>query len=129
MKQIKRGRAPSFTAGIIGIITVLFGLIWTFLVGSIFPPMALFGILFIIIGIWNTVYNFKNATGENRYSEFDIVDETEEPDPLNLRYGKKTQNAIEVNFTDVGKTHYCPYCGASASGNYKYCSNCGRQLP
>ena len=115
--------------GIIGIAVVIFGLIWTFLAGKMFAPMALFGIIFVVIGIANTVYNFKNATGENRYSEYDIVDDTEEPDPLNARFGKKSQNAVEVNFTDVNKAHYCPYCGACVSEGYKFCSNCGRQLP
>lgn len=129
MKQIKRGRAPSFMGGIIGIAVVIFGLIWTFLAGRMFAPMALFGIIFVIIGIANTVYNFKNATQKNRYSEFDIVDETEEPDPLNTRFGKKSQNAVEVNYNDVSKAHYCPYCGTCVAGDYKYCSNCGRQLP
>lgn len=129
MKQIKRGRAPSFMGGIIGVAVVLFGIIWTVLAGRMFPLMALFGIIFVLIGISNTIYNFKNATGKNRYSEFDIVDDTEEPDPLNTRFGKESQNAVEVDYTDVKKSLYCPYCGTTVSGDYKYCTNCGKQLP
>lgn len=115
--------------GIIGIIVAIFGLFWTFFAVSVFPPMALFGIIFVVIAIVGSVYNFKNATSENRYSEFDIVDDTEESDPLNARFEKKSQNAVEVNYTDVNKAHYCPYCGACAPEDYKYCSVCGRLLP
>lgn len=129
MKQIKRGRAPSFLGGVVGIGVVLFGMIWTVFAGRMFPPMALFGLIFIGIGIANTVYNFKNASSPNRYSEFDIVDDTEENDPLNLRYGKKTQNAVEVEYTEVKKSRYCPFCGTAADDKFRFCPNCGSQLP
>lgn len=48
---------------------------------------SIFGVLFVIVGIVQAVYNFKNAAGKKRYSAFDIVDGEEEPDPLNQRFG------------------------------------------
>ena len=41
------------------------------------------------MAIYAAVYNHHNATSKDRYSFFDIVDEDEEADPLNERYGKK----------------------------------------
>ena len=79
-----------------GIIAVVFGIIWTLLafaitrnapfplVGTVFP---LFGVLFIIIGIANVAYNLRNTTAKNRFSNFDITTDQEEPDPLNQRFG------------------------------------------
>lgn len=39
--------------------------------------------LFIVLGIAQAVYHFKNATSKDRFSSFDIVDSREEEDPLN----------------------------------------------
>ena len=54
--------------------------------------MIPFGLVFIGMAIYAAVYNHHNATSKDRYSFFDIVDEDEEADPLNERYGKKHQN-------------------------------------
>ena len=89
MKSVKRGRGPSFLSGIIGIGIALFGVFWTILAiagGAWF--MAPFGLIFIGVAIFNTIYNFKNATGKNRYSEYDITDSEEEPDPWNEKFGE-----------------------------------------
>ena len=94
MKSIKPGRGPSMMGGFGSVFSVIFGIFWTILaasmtrgaglIGIIFP---LFGVLFIIIGVFNAIYHFKNASGKNRYSAYDITDEDEEPDPLNERFG------------------------------------------
>lgn len=55
-----------------------------------------------------TVYNFKNATGKNRYSAYDITEGNEEPDPLNERFGNPQTNAQKKNDVD---NKFCPYCG------------------
>ena len=122
MKHIKPGRGPSMQGGIIGIFMICFGIFWTVLAGSAFPPFAIFGILWTGIAVVNTVYNFKNANSKNRYSSYDIVDSEEEPDPLNQRFA--TENKAEA--TD---SKYCPWCGAKAEDGYKYCNKCGRELP
>ena len=116
MKHIKRGRGPSFMGGIANVFAALFGLIWT----AVAPGfMKLFGILFIGMAVVNAVYNFKNAAGKERYSEFDIVDSREEPDPLNARFG------VQQEQPDA----FCPYCGAGVEGDFEFCPKCGRKLP
>lgn len=112
--------------GVMGIAGALFGVFWTVMAiagGAWF--MAPFGLIFIGVAVYNAIYNFKNATGKNRYSEYDIVDENEEPDPWNEKFGEireeKTQSAKA--------TRYCPYCGEKAENDYKFCSSCGRELP
>lgn len=88
MKSIKPGRGPSAMGAMGSIVAAVFGLIWTGAAVSMGAPIffPLFGVVFVIMGIVQAVYNFKNATSENRYSEFDIVDSQEEPDPLSQRF-------------------------------------------
>lgn len=127
MKSIKPGRGPSFMSGVVGIFMIGFGLLWTVLAAQASVFMALFGILWTGVAIATTVYNFKNATGKNRYSQYDITDEHEEPDPFNERFGCK------VNYNGTQKsneeTAYCPYCGNPVAEKYEYCPKCGEKLP
>jgi len=72
------------------IVVVIFGVFWTILaasltssfpfgiVGIIFP---LFGLVFIILGVVQAIYHYKNATSKDRYSIIDIVDSGEVWDP------------------------------------------------
>lgn len=94
--------------------------------GTIFP---LFGVVFVIIAVCIAVYNFKNATSKNRYSEYDIVDGTEEPDPLNERFGNACENSFEEGGSFSDSDLFCPYCGTPAEGDYLYCKKCGKRLP
>lgn len=108
---------------IIGIAVAAFGVFWTIMAisgGAGF--MAPFGIIFVIIAIVTAVYNYRNATSKNRYSEYDITDEDEEPDPLNERI--KGQAAPKPH-----NGRFCPYCGTQNEEDYKYCTSCGRELP
>lgn len=127
MKSIKMGREPSFMGGIMGIVAALFGLFWTFTVLSNGGGMfGLFGLLFVGIGILNAVRNFRNAFAKNRRSEFDIVDETEEPDMWNMKYGNT--DFSEAASYSVGNS-FCPYCGNEVQKDYEFCNSCGRKLP
>lgn len=86
---------------------------------------SLFGLFFIAIAVFNVVYHFKKATSENRYSEYDIVDNAEEIDPLNKRYGSHG-NTYD---SEHGQNVFCPYCGAKAASDFEFCPKCGRKLP
>lgn len=134
MKSIKPGRGPSMMGTVGSICAALFGVIWTLAAASMGAPFffPLFGLIFIGLGISSAVYNFKNATGENRYSSFDIVDEHEEPDPLNQRFGSTYDGYYEepsTPATDDGDLSFCPYCGAKLGEDFAFCGKCGRQLP
>lgn len=118
MKSIKPGRGPSFMNGIGSVFTVLFAIVWTGIALSMGAPafFVLFGVLFISFGIIQAIYEFKNATAQNRYSEFDITDEKEEVDPFNEKWGTK------------GKTAFCPYCGRSLDEEFEFCPQCGKKI-
>lgn len=126
MKSIKPGRGPSFMGGIMSIAMGLFGLLWTiFVASSGGGAFALFGLIFIGIAVVQAIYNFKNATGKNRYSEYDITDGNEEPDPLNEHFGESRQNTER----SAGVNRFCPYCGTKTEADFEFCSNCGKKLP
>lgn len=126
MKHIKPGRGPSMMNGVVGIFMIGVGILWTIMASHASPFFALFGVLWTGIAIATTIYNFKNATGKNRYSEFDITDSTEEPDPFNQRFGQTNRTAPSSR--NAGST-FCPYCGTPVDGDYKFCNKCGRELP
>lgn len=130
MKSIKPGRRRSRYNAVGAVIGIVFGIIWTIAALSMGAPFffPLFGLVFIGMGVYNAVYNYRNATSENRYSEFDITDENEEPDPLNERYrAKKSEDGGGANTVHGGG--FCPYCGTKAEEGYEYCRKCGKKLP
>lgn len=131
MKSVKPGRGPSAMGALGSVIAVIFGIFWTIGAASMGAPwfFPLFGVLFIIIGIVQTVYNIKNATGENRYSSFDIVEETEEPDPLNRRFGSVAPMDDTASDGGSGDFRFCPYCGAKLGAEFEFCGKCGKKLP
>ena len=113
MKSIKPGRGPSMMGGIGGLFTIGFGILWTISAINMGAPLpfALCGVLFVGLAIVRTMYDFKNAKSKDRYSIVDIVDETEESDPMNLN------------------PSYCPYCGNRVGDAYDFCPKCGKKLP
>lgn len=112
--------------GFIGIILIVFGIIWTVLAAQMSTAFALFGVLWTCAAIGTTVYNFKNATGKNRYSTFDVVDDEEERDPLNERFGN---SQAQSKMKDGVENKFCPYCGIPIDSGFEYCNNCGKKLP
>lgn len=117
--------------GFIGsVVVVIFGIFWTVMAASMGAPafFPIFGVLFVILGIMQAVYNYRNATGKNRYSSFDITDDGEEPDPLEQRFGARRgdDTAREGGFT---ASSFCPYCGTGVDGGFEYCPRCGKRLP
>lgn len=130
MKSIKPGRGPSAMGAFGAVIAVIFGIFWTITAASMGAPgfFPLFGVLFILMGIGQVVYHLKNATGENRYSSFDIVEDGEEPDPLDQRFGSASRTE-ESAPAQGGGYRFCPYCGAKLGEAFTFCGKCGKKLP
>ncbi|MEK0312628.1 zinc-ribbon domain-containing protein [Cohnella sp. 56] len=147
MKSVKPGRGPSAMGAAGSVVSVVFGIIWTILAFNLtknapFPLISivfpLFGVVFVVMGIVQAVMHYKNATGRNRMSLFDIVDSDEEPDPYgrrgrDLRQGGGSREPAGIR-TDASEhaqqpQGYCPYCGtALRSADYAYCPKCGKEL-
>lgn len=114
-------------SGVMSIAIGVFGIIWTVVASQIGGGIfALFGVVFVIVAIVSAAYNFKNATSKNRYSAFDITDESEESDPLNEHFGNSRSAAPNVSGSVA---QFCPYCGAQAEGDFEFCCKCGKKLP
>nr|WP_315021485.1 zinc ribbon domain-containing protein [uncultured Aminipila sp.] len=136
MKSIKPGRGPSMMGGFGSIAAGIFGVFWTVCAVSMMAPwyFAIFGVIFVCIAIVQAIYNFKNATSKNRFSEFDIVDESEETDPMQ-EYIDRQSNPNSKQGTDINKpatiegAAFCPYCGTKVSPDFEFCSKCGKKLP
>ncbi|MBS6396968.1 MAG: zinc ribbon domain-containing protein [Clostridiales bacterium] len=126
MKSIKPGRGPSMMSGAVGIFMICFGILWTIFASQARPIFALFGILWTGVAVVQTIYHFKNATGKKRYSAYDITDSSEEPDPLNERFGRSSGVQPDIPGTEG---EYCPYCGTKVDADYHFCNKCGRELP
>lgn len=127
MKSIKPGRGPSMMGAIGSVISVFFGIAWIGIVDSMGAPsiFLLFGILFVILGVVNVVYNLTNATSRNRFSVYDLVDGNEERDPLD-RYTKK--EIVLEKKKDI-EEFFCPYCGYRVNDDFDFCVKCGKKLP
>ena len=98
-------------SGIAGIGAVIFGIFWTIMAVQMGAPIffAAFGIIFVVTAIVGVIYNMNNATGEQRYSAFDIVDEGEEADPLNERFGRNVPDKQMPKRRDRGRNGFMPY--------------------
>ncbi len=131
MKSVKPGRGPSFMnmAGSIG--AAVFGIIWTFGTLTMGAPFffPLFGLVFIIIALAQAFFYYKNATGQNRYSSFDITDSWEEPDPLNKKFSGGLNGEPLEHTNAENADSFCPYCGAAVQSGFVFCNRCGKQLP
>ena len=155
MKSIKPGRGPSGMSFVGSIAVIIFGIIWTVIAGTmasavpfgivkIFP---LFGVIFVIVGIIQAAYHYKNATGKDRFSIFDITDSHEEGDPANKwinkagRYGDENGPVRDDGPRDSGDVFgrdmsseddrfrdYRKTSREDAGKGYNYCPYCGNPL-
>lgn len=125
MKSIKPGRGPSRMGMVGSIFAAIFGVFWCIMAASIGAGvMVPFGLIFIGLAVYSAIYNYRNATGKNRYSLFDIVDAGEEEDPLNEQIARH----VNTGTPDTGIA-FCPYCGFSINSDFEYCPKCGKKLP
>ena len=115
MQRRNRNSEPQspLAAMLIGIFIVCFGVFWTIMAGSMFPPMAIFGLLFTATGAVNAYNTYKaiNADEEKPHEHQDFC-ETEES------YMHRTQKE-ELR---------CPYCGAPIHESDSKCEYCGSRL-
>lgn len=134
MKSIKPGRGPSIQDGIASIGAVIFGIFWMAFTAHMGAPIpfVLIGVVFVIIAGSNAVMSFRNATGENRYSLYDITEDGEEIDPLEEKFGKQKIDKLQQQDTKhedgVEQGGFCPYCGAKVEEKYAFCRKCGKKL-
>nr|MDD6336578.1 zinc ribbon domain-containing protein [bacterium] len=127
MRSIKPGRGPSMMGAVMGAAAGIFGVIWTVAAARMgVGLMAAFGVVFILIAIATTVYQFKNAVGKHRYSQFDITEDGEEIDPLEQRFGRGRDEKGALAASD---NRFCPFCGCALDTGFAYCPRCGRKLP
>ncbi len=112
-----------------GIAAAVFGIFWTIFSINLGAPFIfpIFGIVFIGLAVFQAVYNLKNAAGKNRFSVFDIVDENEEPDPLNKLFSEN--EADNISHEGGKEAGYCPYCGTGLDVGFEFCPKCGKKLP
>lgn len=131
MRSVKPGRGPSLMEGTVSILVGVFGVFWTIIAYTIGAVMMVpFGVIFIVIAVVQACYSFHNATGRQRFSSFDITDDDEEPDPLNVRFGEGTPGQDEGSAGDArAADRFCPYCGERAGADHVFCSRCGKKLP
>ncbi len=131
MKSIKPGRGPSGLGFIGSVFGIIFGIFWTIMAARMGAPafFPIFGVIFIIMGIVQAAYNYKNATGKNRYSSFDITEDGEEPDPLEQRFGGTEYRDDTAQKSSFTTSSFCPYCGKGVDGDFEYCPKCGKRLP
>jgi len=131
MKSIKPGRGVS-AMGLIGsIVAAVFGVFWISIVIGMRAPsfFVIFGILFIVIAVAQGIFHYKNATGQNRMSLFDITDQ--EPDPLEKYFKERKEDdafVIPHSFS-ASDFSYCPYCGTKVGDpSYRFCPKCGKEI-
>ena len=124
MRSVKPGRGPSLQGAIGSIFAVVFGIFWMVSAAKMGAPtpFVLMGLVFVVIAGSNVIVSLMNATGENRFSLYDITEEGEEPDPLEEVLNKKEKT------TEPKETAFCPYCGAKAEKDYAFCRSCGKKL-
>lgn len=61
MRSVKPGRGPSMMGGIGAVIAIVFGVVWTLSAAQMGAPgfFPLFGVLFILVGAVQAMYNYK----------------------------------------------------------------------
>ena len=130
MKSIKPGRGPSMMGAVGSAVAIIFGIFWTFTAFSMQAPVffPIFGVIFIIIGIVQLLYNIKNASGKNRFSVYDITDSNEESDPLDNFINRQDSQDFEIDENHSSDIAFCPYCGTKIKVDFIYCKKCGKKL-
>ena len=98
---------------LVGIFSVCFGIFWTVMAASMFPPMAIFGILFVAISAVSgyEAYKKAKANSEKQHEHQDFCEEE------NLKENRAQKEELR-----------CPYCGAPIHSSDTKCEYCGSRL-
>ena len=114
MHRNRRRSEPQspLAAMLTGIFIVCFGIFWTIMAGSMFPPMAVFGILFTAIG------------AVNAYSTYKTVKKNAEKPHEHQDFSEEENGAQNL----PPKELRCPYCGAPIHKNDSRCEYCDSRL-
>ena len=117
-------------AGIIGIAVVIIGILWTFSAISMtrnspFGPapsilLPSFGVVFVTVGIVNTVKIFKGEIGDEQESAETGANRNNQEELVKQIAGalKETQQKKAENWT-------CAYCATLVDGEAVKCPSCG----
>ena len=134
MKSIKRGRASSLTGGIVGIVMSIMFFGMALQVGDVFSEFKFIPIIMGLLALGVSIGEIVGATRKNRFSEYDITDDSEEPDPLNRYYDDQTQSDQNRQSPTAASAQsdkamsYCPYCGTRVEKEFAFCPSCGKEL-
>jgi ribosomal protein L32 len=112
------------------IVVGIFGVFWTIGAASMGAPifMVLFGIVFVGIAVVQGIFHFKNATGTNRMSLYEITNN--EPDPMDKYVRQESKRERDDSDSEnASGMNFCPYCGNRISNDaFRYCPSCGKEL-
>lgn len=123
MRSIKPGRGSSLQGAIGSLFAVVFGIVWMVSAAKSGAPtpFVLMGLVFVVIAGSNVIISLMNATGENRFSLYDITEEGEEPDPLEEMLNKNEKTAAQKEEEErPTETAFCPYCGAKSGERLRF---------
>ena len=83
MKSIKRGRGNTLFGGILALLMSIGPFTMALSADGVFSEFSMIAALIGVVMVASGVFNIYSATRRHRFSEFDITDGDEEPDPLN----------------------------------------------
>lgn len=130
MRSIKRGRGPSLFGGIMALIMSIVPIVMALSASeSGFSEFQLVAVLIGVLMAAAGAFSIYSATRKQRFSEYDITDEGEEPDPLNSYFGGDAGRTVSAPASAAQGGAFCPYCGARVEAGYEFCAACGRKLP
>lgn len=139
MKSIKRGRGNALFGGILALLMSIGPFTMALSADGVFSEFSMIAALIGVVMVASGVFNIYSATRRHRFSEFDITDGDEEPDPLNRYFSGEDADVASGDAGDATRMAgdrtsaqrgaYCPYCGAQVDSDYEFCASCGRKLP